>query len=210
MIIFSYDRNIEQFVIEYITNFLYNLRACGADGCIVYSGDTLPTGAAAVIYIQKLPEGPLPEHLKVYLLNIEQLSISYWYNTIRGYLDRGVDIIDYSWKNVELLHAAVPAERVHYIPYLYNPDEIMTPSTANAIAFFGWMSPRREAVANALRAADVPLDAFNGVYGEERDKRISAASAILNVHYRDDYKILETIRISRLLFSGFLVISEAS
>ncbi len=206
MLVFSYERNIEQFVIEYITNFLYHTRLQGVEGTTVYRDAALPAGATVVIYVQKLPD-ELPTGLKIYLLNIEQLSVGYWYNTIRNYIERGANIIDYSWKNVELLHDY--KERVHYIPYLYNPHELINPS-GDSVAYFGWMSPRREAVSAALKAAGIPVDAFNGIYGAERDARLTNSSAVLNVHYRDDYRILETIRISRLLFSGFLVISETS
>jgi hypothetical protein len=208
MIVFSYERNIEQFVIEYITNFLYHTRLLGVEGATVYRDQPLPDSATAVIYVQKLPD-ELPAGLKIYLLNIEQLSITYWYNTIRGYIDRGVQVIDYSWKNVETLNRDY-AGRIHYIPYLYNPRELIVPGSGETLAYFGWMSPRREAVSAALKAAGIAVDAFNGIYGAERDARLAVSRSILNVHYRDDYRILETIRISRLLFSGFLVISEAS
>jgi len=208
MIVFSYERNIEQFVIEYITNFLYHTGLQGAEGTTIYRDEPLPDGATTVIYVQKLPD-ELPAGPKIYLLNIEQLSVAYWYNTIRGYIERGVQVIDYSWKNVETLSRDYSG-RVHYIPYLYNPRELISPSGASTLAYFGWMSPRREAVSAALKAAGIVVDAFNGIYGAERDARLANSSAILNVHYRDDYRILETIRISRLLFSGFLVISEAS
>ena len=207
MIVFSYECNIEQFVIEYITNFLYHTGLYGAEGTTVYRNEPLPEGTTTVIYVQKLPD-ELPASPKIYLLNIEQLSVAYWFNTIRGYIERGVQVIDYSWKNVETLSRDY-AGRVHYIPYLYNPRELISPS-GDSVAYFGWMSPRREAVSAALKAAGITVDAFNGVYGAERDARLATSSAILNVHYRDDYRILETIRISRLLFSGFLVISEAS
>ncbi len=208
MIVFSYERNIEQFVIEYITNFLYHTGLQGAEGTTVYRDQPLPDGTTTVIYVQKLPD-ELPAGPKIYLLNIEQLSVAYWYNTIRGCIERGAQVIDYSWKNVETLSRDY-AGRVHYIPYLYNPRELIVPGNSETLAYFGWMSSRREAVSVALKAAGITVDAFNGIYGAERDARLAASSVILNVHYRDDYRILETIRISRLLFSGFLVISEAS
>lgn len=75
--------------------------------------------------------------------------------------------------------------------------------------FFGSLSPRRDAVIAAVRAAGHTVLVLDGEWGAERDREVARARAILNVHFRDDYTVFEVFRCGRWIAAGMRVVTEA-
>lgn len=46
--------------------------------------------------------------------------------------------------------------------------------------------------------------------GEERDKELFKHKILINVHFSEDYRITEQIRINRCIYNKMIIISETS
>ena len=75
--------------------------------------------------------------------------------------------------------------------------------------FYGSMTPRREAIFQALAAASLKLVVAFRVYGAERDALIARAKVVLNLHAYDDWGF-EIVRIAYLLSNRKAVVCEAN
>jgi hypothetical protein len=76
------------------------------------------------------------------------------------------------------------------------------------VLFYGDMTPRRERVIAAVRAAGLNVVTLTDAYGPERDGFIARAKVVLNVHRDDDVQALEAPRIVYLVANRKAVVSE--
>lgn len=76
------------------------------------------------------------------------------------------------------------------------------------VAFVGRPSSRRDAILQLVRRkySVVVVKAFGG----DRDAVIAQSRVLVNVHYRDDYRILESLRCVQAFMCGTLVVTERS
>lgn len=149
----------------------------------------------------------LDPKIKAIYINMEQLTRDYYrkyYATIKSF---NISIVDYSEGNRSLVGNSI------LLRYQYLPEEVLklSPSCQKSydVAFVGTGSPRRDLILNELRRRNIKVREIKD-WGEERDQEIIKAKILLNIHYGDDYKIYESIRCDRFIFSGMLVISEIS
>ena len=116
---------------------------------------------------------------------------------------------DYSAANVRYLAERDIAAR--HVPLGYAKTLTRIEHAAEQdidVLFYGDMTPRRERVIAALRAAQLNVVTLTDVYGPERDAFIGRAKVVLNVHRDDDVQALETPRIVYLLANRKAVVTE--
>lgn len=120
-------------------------------------------------------------------------------------------VVDYDARNVAAYAADsqdVPIVPVLHAPYLTPPEPLAIDQRPIDLLFIGSMNERRarwleriEATGRVVTMFDAPL------YGEERDRFIRQAKAVVNVHYYDSCRF-EQIRAAHCLSLGTPVISE--
>lgn len=114
---------------------------------------------------------------------------------------------DYSARNL----AHVPHARKSQIPLHYSAAlKFRHPRAADGpLLFYGGMTPRREQLLEGLRDRGIDvLIAPVGTYGDERDKLIGEARAVLNLHTDERYNVFEPVRCFHSLINGVPVITE--
>lgn len=129
-----------------------------------------------------------------------------------------VEIWDYSLGNIEL-YKKNNILNVKYVPLTLTDDQKSKLISYNPnneydydVVFIGWVNGRRGEIINELSKHNIRLLTIssNPIFGEERDKLISKSKILLNIHFNEDYNIFESIRCSRWLDIGKIVISENS
>ena len=149
---------------------------------------------------------------RVIIFNSEQLSNRqgwYFQSGVYGQLLTQHWVWDYSLSHL----ACLPHQRSAHIPFLYSsrlrrPD--MARRTDGNLLFYGSITPHRERIFSELRALGIAVDVLFGVYGRERDERMFAARAVLNLHNADSVDVFEPIRCFYPLINGIPVLSEAT
>jgi hypothetical protein len=138
-------------------------------------------------------------------------SFPYYLDLLR----RAIAIWEYSPSNKVYLESK-GFTNVFYCPPGYHPvaNKIRwTTQRDYDFIFFGAMSERRLRFLKMLSVRGFKVAAIsekNKLFGIERDKVISRAKVVLNLHFFDNIYTLETVRISYLLSNKAVVISEKS
>lgn len=165
---------------------------------VVLCGHLLPASAIA-----RLPTNTI-------VFNSEKLEqTDGWYLTNGAYakLIETFTVWDYSARN--LTH--VPHGRKAQIP-LYFSQALQKPFPRNPdgpLLFYGCVTDRRREVLSGLQKAGVPVGmAPFGCYGDDRDRLMYQARAVLNLHTDDERKVFEPVRCFHPLINGIPVISE--
>ena len=152
---------------------------------------------------QRLPAGSI-------ILNLEQPSHPNMAKVRKIARDSNATVWDYSSRSVEEWKAA-GHDRVCHLPIGYsgNLTRIQHLPPEWDVMFVGWMTPRRTAVIDALRAAGLKVFASAACYGGGRDNIIARSKVCLVVHHdgRDRHEI---IRSSYLMANGKCVVAEVS
>jgi hypothetical protein len=170
---------------------------------IIFGGELLMPGAI------------LPHNCIIY--NLEMTS---GYQGISKLVDiakrSNLTIWDYSNAGVEYWRKwGIPTKHVPvgYTPNLTRiPDLTMTTGVEKYdMLFYGWLTPRRKAILDALTGKGLTVCTIEGqgVYGGGLDNYIARSRIVLNVHHdgRDQFEI---VRVSYLLANGKCVVSETS
>lgn len=123
------------------------------------------------------------------------------------------EVWDYSQRNVDWLRKKGIVAK--HLPVSYSPmlERVNRKPPRHDVLFYGNMSPRRQYIIDRLRQRGAQVTVIDGAsakWGSERDDLIGASKIVLNVHYYDFIKLLETARISYLLANQSFVVSEAS
>ena len=101
---------------------------------------------------------------------------------------------------------------VRHVPIGYTPNLTRIPKATTQdwdVCFFGWMTPRRVAIIEQLRAAGLKVFASAACYGGGRDNIISRSKICLNVHH-DGRDMFEIVRVSYMMANAKRVVSEES
>jgi len=192
------------------------------------------TGKTIVFGAHLLPKfGGTIEDGDYIIFNTEQVSSeSAW--IIPEYLDilKRYEVWDYSYNNIEALKGMGITARfceIGYSPCLSNlrlgksasitgggtaqvkVDWVNSPSLSAPVGvfdviFYGSVNERRKKIIDDLRATGLNVVTLTG-YGAYRDKYISRAKIVLNMHYYDS-SIFEIFRVSHLLANAKCVVSE--
>ena len=131
---------------------------------------------------------------------------------------RAHPVWDWSPRNAQKL-------RGHHIPVSF----VMHPGYAKCLTkvphsqekdidllFYGSLNPRRNRILDGIEARGFKVTALFGEYGpntnraSERDAMMGRAKLILNLHFYEDARMLETIRIHYILANDIAVLSELS
>lgn len=174
--------------------------------------DTIDDGEDCMYLILGIDRylGPLPKRFIVYQL--EQLENTN--NVI--YLQKlatATHIWDYSRENIIYLRAhGFPSSQLTLVPVGYSPcleSGLVNNAPTNLVVFYGTLNGRRQMMIDKLRSAGINIRHYaNNCWGSFRDKIITEAAIVLNIHYFDRNHILEMSRITVLLSNRVLVISE--
>lgn len=152
----------------------------------------------------KPPKNPI-------LYNFEQAYLhSNWMTPELLALFRRYPVWDYSKANIERLVVRAQVPRPRHVPIGYVPalTRIAPVPEDIDVLFYGAMSDRRRAVLEQLRAKGFRVESLFGVYGASRDAWIARSKIVINMHYTEEAKIFEIVRVSYLLANKRAVVSE--
>lgn len=159
------------------------------------------------IFINQFFKVPITNQQNVYILNVEQLSNQTNMDNIMN-LPANIKVIDYSFSNIEILKQL--NRSYHYLPYQVNESEIFDHSKIHDVVSIGWESVRRLHIRNQLLQKNIQVKHLDRVFGKERDQVLFKYKILVNVHYKEEYKVFEEMRCNRCIFNKMIVITEKS
>jgi len=142
-----------------------------------------------------------------YVVNTEQMTRINYRTAMKRLSDKGYKIIDYSEENIKLLHDFEHLEKpITFIPYQVNPKELsgVVPKT-NGACFIGCLSPHRQRILQKIGNVNIVKG-----WGSQRDRHLFSHKIMINIHFNENYKINEQLRINRCIFNKIIVVSESS
>lgn len=186
----------------------YALLEMGYDSLLTSHTD-IPDRQPIIIGYNLLPFHPIKISSNSILYNLEQVHPgSPWFQPALLDILRQYSVWDYSQSNIEQL-ARLGITSVQYAPIGYVPQLTRIHPTEEDIdvLFYGSLNERRSSVLQALKAQGVNVQAFFGIYGNERDQLIARSKILLNIHFYQA-KVFEVVRVSYLLANQRFVVSE--
>ena len=142
----------------------------------------------------------------VYVLNTEQLTVSYEKYRINSY-PKYIKMLDYSKSNFKYYDGYY----VKFLQYQLNLDEIYNIPKTKLICM---MKPNginttdyRQIIIDKLKLNNINIDLISG-WKKERDIELFSHKILLNISNTPDYKIFESIRCDRCLFNKMIIISD--
>ncbi|MFN6560950.1 MAG: hypothetical protein RMY28_014345 [Nostoc sp. ChiSLP01] len=146
------------------------------------------------------------------LYNLEQIyQGSQWLSPAVLKLFSQYRLWDYSQQNIlQLAKFEITNVRhlpIGYVPQLTRINQIPEEERDIDVLFYGSLTQERLSIIRTLQAHGLNTVALYGVYGEERDKFISRAKIVINIHACES-KLFEIARVSYLLANQKFVISE--
>lgn len=156
-------------------------------------------------YIQQVPKTSI-------IINTEQVynDQTAWNPNIFKWAS-GFETWDYSNRNIEKLREA-GASHIKFLQIGYHPKLARISESENQdidILFYGSMNERRLNIINQLKEAGCNVRIEFGLYGEERDKLISRAKVVLNLHHYNS-EIFEIVRVFYLMTNSKAVVGEVN
>jgi len=149
-----------------------------------------------------------------YLLNTEQLSVPKWFNCMKEICDKKINIIDYSNENIKILKKYDKKINIFHLPYLYNPNEKFYDPSSPKLYDVGLISTvsglanskRRTNIYNKLSKL-VKVNLIGG-FKDIRDNELAKCKLLINIHFKETFKILEVFRCYRCIYNKMLIVSE--
>lgn len=173
-----------------------NSFSAGQSTNIIFGAELLP------------PTTVLPPNSIIY--NMEQPTHPNLENVRRIVAESDCSVWDYNLRNLPDWHArGIPAL---HLPIGYTPNLTRIPKPAAQpidVLFYGWFTPRRSQLIQALRAAGLNVVATDSCYGGGRDELISRSKVVLNVNH-DGRSLFNIVRVSFLLANSKCVVSEVA
>lgn len=132
-----------------------------------------------------------------------------------------IEVWDYSLENVKNFNKN-GIHNVKHVPFCLWDDYKRRLESYNVnknyeydVVFVGWINERRGLILNKLKQNGIKVftipNYINGnLYGEERDKMISKSKILLNIHFKEDYKIFESYRCFPWVETSKIIVSENS
>lgn len=159
------------------------------------------------IFINQFFKVPITTQENVYILNVEQLSIQSNIDNIMN-IPANIKLIDYSFSNIEYLKQL--KRSYNYLPYQVNESEIFDYPKIHDVVSIGWESEYRFNIRNQLLQKNIQVNHINGLFAGERDQLLFKHKILVNVHYKEEYKVFEEMRCNRCIFNKMIVITEKS
>ena len=196
MIIFLYKKYVYQYIVEYVQSLHMHIKNMK----IIEDDDNIDVSDLNNTYIFiKSADNNYVTNSNVYVLNIEQLSRN---DELHTMINSGFKLCDYSRGNIQLLGN----KPVHYLPYQYNPNEIMNIEKTNDTVFIGTLSEYRNNILDKISNINV----IESIFGKNKDAFLFSHKILVNIHYSPSYNIHEQIRTTRCIFNKMIVITEKS
>lgn len=145
------------------------------------------------------------------LYNLEQVQRgSGWFSDAALDVLRKYPVWDYSRRNIAAL--AKEGIKARLVPIGYVPELTRIPQLPEKerdidVLFVGSMNDRRKSVISRLEQRGLRVTHSFGVYGAHRDRIVSRAKIILNIHFYEA-KVLEIVRVSYMMANRQFVLSE--
>lgn len=157
-------------------------------------------GCELLAPFQKLPRNTV-------VVNLEQQSHPHF--AMVKQLAKGLPIWDFSARNVEMWQKQ--GYQAHHLPIGFTPNLNRIPHCLKDIdvCFFGWDTPRRRELLDALRQTNMKVFSSTCCYGGARDEILSRSKVVLNVHH-DGRTSFEIVRCSYLMANAKCIITEVS
>lgn len=224
---------IKQNSFEIVSNYINNLIDCLRDYDIDIDICKTPRFIDYVTYVKNhkivnsviiccgyKPTAPcLCEPINhVFILNFDQLTMTRKINTDKKIIDTTNEtlqcdnIIEWSKENIGIIHKFFPHKNVFHLPYMDNPNDTIYQfpyRPINDVCFIGSMSPRRQKLLEKLTQNNIKCTIIRGV-GDVRDQQLNQYKILVNIHYREDYHVFESIRCNPCIYRGLIIISEKS
>jgi hypothetical protein len=128
---------------------------------------------------------------------------------MREILKGAAEVWDYDPRNLETLkQLGVTSAKLLPIGYHQGLATIPPQTEDVDILFYGRLNDRRSAVLDALKPK-CAVQALSTTFGQERDRWISRAKIVLNIHYYPA-QMAEQVRVSYLLNNSKCVVTEES
>lgn len=145
-----------------------------------------------------------------FIANIEQLYTAEYILIVKEYIMKGFGIIDYNKENINIINRNINIDknRIFFIPYQVNPNELLNIKKENNICTINPNSQNRTSIVNFSKEI-ININTVEG-FGLSRDQQLFNNKALLNIHYYNTCNIFENIRCERLIFNKMFIISEKS
>jgi len=198
-------------VCKYVEDYIKSILPVINAKLILNANDIIYEDTNNYIFVQNIPSYLLDNfdnNTNIYLLNIEQLSNKNKYNVhIVMYNEKqNINIIDYSYANLK--YYSNLKNKILYLPYQINYDEIIQTSKIKDICLIGDVIPEnRQNIIDLLKEKNINVDIITG-FGEKRDEDLFKYKIILNISFLKDFTIFESIRCDRCIFNKMIVISD--
>jgi hypothetical protein len=196
---------------ELAETLFHGLRELGCTAFVEASPVPTPIpGARPIILGAHLLPPFIPLSPAAIIYNTEQIGTRESPFVIPSYFDRlraARVVWDYSFENVTALRELGIAAQLVPVGYVPQLDRIPSSAQDIDVLFYGSTNERRRDLLTALKTAGINITWRFSAYGEERDKLISRAKIVLNVHYYST-QLFEVVRVSYLLANHKCVVSE--
>ena len=143
------------------------------------------------------------------IYNMEQLTEARIAEMGGAALFERYTVWDYAAANLAVWHAA--GLRSVHVPIGYMPEmqtiERMSHQEVDVL-FYGWQSPRRAKVIEDLRNEGLNVVSFGNVFGAARDAWMARSKIVLSMHFYEDLRIVEAMRVAHCLTNRVPLVSE--
>jgi len=201
-------------IYKYVKDYIFSLKSYLNMECLIFDRVTLDVlktninNSNIIIFIQHIKENliELFENKKVLILNIEQMSVK----KKRPLLNRNYPIIDYSLENIKLIKDIFKIDKIFYLPYGYNKNEIYDFEKIYSVCMVSKPDVKyREKIFLEL-SSKFNATRINGMFDRPRDNILFRHKILVNVHFDSNYNVHETMRCDRCVYNKVIVISERS
>jgi hypothetical protein len=149
------------------------------------------------------------------MFNTEQTTLNdfnFWYFTNSNI----IEVWDYSLENIKNFKKN-GIHNVKHTPFCLWDDYKHRIESYNVnknyeydVVFVGWINERRGLILNELIFNGLNVFTIDDLYGGERDTIISKSKILLNIHFKEDYKIFESYRCFPWVETNKIIVSENS
>ena len=193
-----------QYMEDYILSFYKHLNA----EIIIFNDEKdIPTINKTDIFIflqnmDNILKNIDSQNTNIYLVNTEQLSSNIHNHRLNNY-PKNIKMLDYSRANMKYYDGYY----TKFLSYQLNYDEIYNLPKQNDICIMSGESPYRRNIINEITNKGYNIDIISG-WKKERDAKLFTYKIILNISFKEDYKIFEALRCDRCIFNRMIVISD--
>lgn len=153
---------------------------------------------------------------RLWLFVSEQTSITSNKHTYSGYAKRyrNLRYLHYSNANALRLFQETREKNTRHVLLPYVPcslvvfENLRTKEKKYDVAFVGHMGPYRSHIVARLASLFNLIEVR--VFGDEKDRLIAESKVLVNIHFNEQYEILESLRCVPAYLAGTIVVSQSS